>query len=205
MGLSLLLAFIATGVEPTATDNRVMNNFVSQARAQVGGQDMEENPVRAFESPVIPMPESVEPPTAESNPNLSPMSEVGLKALLEVQGYSNLRNLSLQDEEKQVYEAEAEQYGETIAMRIDAVSGKVLEPRELTEAQIRNKLASEGYDAVDNFRREGEIYLATTRRGGQDITLKVSPRTGDVLPDDVMSSDMMPGDMMPGDMPGRSE
>jgi uncharacterized membrane protein YkoI len=176
MGASLLLAIVAGGTERSAIDS-----FVSQARAQAVDQDMEENPARAFESPVIPMPETVEPPTATTNPDLSPMSEVGLKALLEVQGYANPRNLTLQDEEKKVYEAEAEQYGETIALRVDAVSGEVLEPRELTEAQIRNKLASEGYDAVDGFRREGNVYLATGRRDGQDIDLKVNPQTGDVL------------------------
>jgi uncharacterized membrane protein YkoI len=183
MGLFLLIAAMAGGAERLAMDSTVVGHVVSHARAQTVGQDMEENPARAFESPVLPMPETVEPPTAETNPDLSPMSEVGLKALLEVQGYANLRNLTLQDEKKKVYEAEAEQYGETIALRIDAVSGEVLEPRELTEAQIRNKLTSEGYDAVDDFRREGDVYQATARQNGQDIALKVNPQTGDVLPE----------------------
>ena len=175
-GLLLLLAVTASEAERVVTDN-----LVSPARAQVA--DTEDNPARAFESPVIPMPETVEPPTALSNPSLSPMSEVGLKALLEVQGYVNLRNLSLQDDEKKVYEAEAEQYGETIALRIDAVSGEVLEPRELTETQIRNKLEGEGYDTVDDISRDGETYLATGRRAGQDIPLKIDPQTGDVFPE----------------------
>lgn len=99
---------------------------------------------------------------------------------LERQGYSSITELT---REGDVFTASAERYGETVEVRVDALTRLVLEPQRLTREQIRNKLESEGYADVRDLARDTNVpvYTATADKDGQVVALQIDPTRGEVM------------------------
>lgn len=98
---------------------------------------------------------------------------------LELEGYSDIQNLRRQGDR---YLAQAQRYGETVRVEVDATTRLIIEPTRLSERQVANKLAAEGYSDVRGLGRgAGGIYTAEASKGGQVVELSIDPNTGDVM------------------------
>jgi|GEM_PF-1865935 len=89
------------------------------------------------------------------------------------------------------YTGTATWWGEEVDLRVDARTGRVLEPNRMTESQIQNKLEDEGYENVSEVREAGSEYTARAERFGEETEVRVSARSGNVLDPRELTTDQI--------------
>ena len=111
------------------------------------------------------------------------LTQAQVRAQLEAQGYTNVNDLKFEDG---VWKADARSAdGNRVDVRIDAATGEVF-PDEmvanLTEADVRARLAAAGYTNVHDVDYEDGIWNAEADDpAGKDVELKIDPKTGNVI------------------------
>jgi uncharacterized membrane protein YkoI len=111
------------------------------------------------------------------------LTQAQVRAQLEAQGYTKVNDLKFEDG---VWKADARSAdGNRVDVRIDAATGEVF-PDEmvanLTEADVRAKLAAAGYTNVHDVDYEDGIWNAEADDpAGKDVELKIDPKTGKVM------------------------
>jgi len=111
------------------------------------------------------------------------MTEAQVRASLETQGYTKVNDVKFEDG---VWKADARSAnGNRVDVRIDAKSGKVYPDEQvanLSEADVRAKLAAAGYTHVHDVDYEDGIWNAEADDpADKDVELKIDPRTGAVI------------------------
>ena len=102
-----------------------------------------------------------------------------IREAIELEGYDEVRNLR---REGGRYLAEARRYGETVRVEVDATTRLILEPTQLSERQVANKLSAEGYSDIRGLGRgSGGIYTAEASKDGQTLELSIDPNSGEVM------------------------
>ena len=111
------------------------------------------------------------------------LTEAQVRTKLEAQGYTKVNDVKFEDG---VWKADARSAdGNRVDLRIDAATGEVF-PDELvanlTEADVRAKLAAAGYTNVHDVDYEDGVWNAEADDpAGKDVELKIDPRTGKVI------------------------
>ncbi|HVI57962.1 MAG TPA: PepSY domain-containing protein [Luteimonas sp.] len=111
------------------------------------------------------------------------MTEAQVRAKLEAQGYTKVNDVKFEDG---VWKADARSAdGNRIDVRMDPKTGTV-RPDELvanlTEADVRAKLATAGYTNVHDVDYEDGIWNAEADDpAGKDVELKIDPASGAVM------------------------
>ena len=111
------------------------------------------------------------------------LTQAQVRTQLEAQGYTNVNDLKFEDG---VWKADARSAdGNRVDVRIDAATGEVF-PDEmvanLTEADVRARLAAAGYTNVHDVDYEDGIWNAEADDpAGKDVELKIDPKTGKVI------------------------
>ena len=111
------------------------------------------------------------------------MTEAQVRASLEAQGYTRVNDVKFEDG---VWKADARSAnGNRVDLRLDAATGKVF-PDELvanlSEADVRAKLAAAGYTNVHDVDYEDGIWNAEADDPqGKDVELKIDPKNGKVI------------------------
>lgn len=111
------------------------------------------------------------------------LTEAQVRVKLESQGYTKVNDVKFEDG---VWKADARSAdGNRVDVRIDATTGEVF-PDEmvanLTEADVRAKLAAAGYTNVHDVDYEDGIWNAEADDPqGKDVELKIDPKTGKVM------------------------
>ncbi|WP_027079708.1 PepSY domain-containing protein [Luteimonas mephitis] len=111
------------------------------------------------------------------------LTEAQVRAKLEAQGYTKVNDIKFEDG---VWKADARSAdGNRVDVRIDAETGTI-RPDELvanlTEADVRAKLATAGYINVHDVDYEDGIWNAEADDpAGRDVELKIDPVTGAVM------------------------
>jgi len=95
---------------------------------------------------------------------------------LEQAGYSDI-NL---EADGQHLTGTARRYGEDVDMRVMARTGRVIEPADLTQDQIRYRLEERGYTEIGEFEEENGEFRTTAQRFGEEMDLRLDRRTGAV-------------------------
>lgn len=106
-----------------------------------------------------------------------------VRAKLEAQGYTNVNDVEFDDG---MWEADARSAdGNRVDLRIDAKTGQVYadEPvANLSEADVKAKLAAAGYDKVHDVDFKDGVWKAEAEdRNGKDVELRLDPATGKVI------------------------
>lgn len=111
------------------------------------------------------------------------LTQAQVRAQLEAQGYTKVNDVKFEDG---VWKADARSAdGNRVDVRVDATTGEVF-PDEmvanLTEADVRAKLAAAGYTNVHDVDYEDGIWNAEADDPqGKDVELKIDPKTGKVM------------------------
>jgi hypothetical protein len=111
------------------------------------------------------------------------MTEAQVRAKLEAQGYTKVNDVKFEDG---VWKADARSAdGNRVDVRMDPKTGTV-RPDELvanlTEADVRAKLATAGYTNVHDVDYEDGIWNAEADDpAGKDVELKIDPASGAVM------------------------
>lgn len=111
------------------------------------------------------------------------LTQAQVRAQLEAQGYTKVNDVKFEDG---VWKADARSAdGNRVDVRVDAATGEVF-PDEmvanLTEADVRAKLAAAGYINVHDVDYEDGIWNAEADDAeGKDVELKIDPKTGKVM------------------------
>lgn len=75
----------------------------------------------------------------------------------------------------------------TLALSL-GVSGAVLAQQAMTEAQVRETLIHQGYTDIDDLKFDGGVWRAKADSAdGNDVKLRIDPKTGKVYPDKEVS------------------
>ena len=111
------------------------------------------------------------------------LTEAQVRTTLEAQGYTKVNDLKFEDG---VWKADARSAdGNRVDVRLDPATGKVFPDEQvanLTEADVRAKLATAGYTNVHDVDYEDGIWNAEADDPqGKDVELKVDPKTGEVV------------------------
>ena len=111
------------------------------------------------------------------------LTQVQVRAKLEAQGYTKINDVKFEDG---VWKADARSAdGNRVDVRIDAETGEVFPDEQvanLTEADVRAKLATAGYTNVHDVDYEDGIWNAEADDPqGKDVELKIDPKTGKVI------------------------
>jgi len=111
------------------------------------------------------------------------LTEAQVRATLEAQGYTKVNDVKFEDG---VWKADAKSAdGNRVDVRLDAATGKVFPDEQvanLTEADVRAKLATAGYTNVHDVDYEDGIWNAEADDPqGKDVELKIDPDTGKVI------------------------
>lgn len=111
------------------------------------------------------------------------LTQAQVRAKLESQGYTKVNDLKFEDG---VWKADARSAdGNRVDVRIDAVTGEVFPDEQvanLSEADVRAKLAAAGYTNVHDVDYEDGIWNAEADDPeGKDVELKIDPKTGKVI------------------------
>lgn len=131
-------------------------------------------------------------PTAASE-SAAPQTNDGYRDQADVQdrledrGYSEIE-LEL---EGSSYTGTAQLYGEKVDLEVDAGTGRVLAPTELSQDQLVNKLEDEGYDDVSELREAGDEFTATATRFDEEVDLRINRATGSVIDPRELSGDQV--------------
>ena len=110
-------------------------------------------------------------------------TEAQVRAQLEAQGYTKVNDLKFEDG---VWKADARSAdGNRVDVRVNARTGEVYPDEQvanLTEADVRAKLAAAGYTNVHDVDYEDGIWNAEADDpAGKDVELKIDPKTGQVI------------------------
>ena len=111
------------------------------------------------------------------------LTQAQVRAKLESQGYTKVNDLKFEDG---VWKADARSAdGNRVDVRIDAATGEVFPDEQvanLSEADVRAKLAAAGYTNVHDVDYEDGIWNAEADDPeGRDVELKIDPKTGKVI------------------------
>jgi uncharacterized membrane protein YkoI len=111
------------------------------------------------------------------------LTQAQVRAKLESQGYTKVNDLKFEDG---VWKADARSAdGNRVDVRIDAATGEVFPDEQvanLSEADVRAKLAAAGYTNVHDVDYEDGIWNAEADDPeGKDVELKIDPKTGKVI------------------------
>ena len=111
------------------------------------------------------------------------LTEAQVRAKLTVQGYTSVNDVKFSDG---VWKADARSAnGNRVDVRIDPKTGEVYPDEQvanLSEADVRAKLAAAGYTNVHDVDYEDGIWNAEADDPkGKDVELKIDPRTGKVI------------------------
>ena len=111
------------------------------------------------------------------------LTEAQVRTQLEAQGYTKVNDLKFEDG---VWKADARSAdGNRVDVRMDAATGKVFPDEQvanLTEADVRAKLATAGYTNVHDVDYEDGIWNAEADDPqGKDVEVKIDPKTGKVI------------------------
>jgi uncharacterized membrane protein YkoI len=117
---------------------------------------------------------------AQEQPGLT---EAQVRARLVAQGYTNINDVKFSDG---VWKADARSAnGNRVDVRIDPATGEVYPDEQianLSEADVRAKLAAAGYTNVHDVDYEDGIWNAEADDPeGKDVELKIDPKTGKVI------------------------
>lgn len=115
------------------------------------------------------------------------MDQSEIEDNLEDRGYSEI-NLQVEDNR---YVGTATWYGEKVDLEVNANNGRVLQPSRLTAEQIAYKLEQEDYENVSDVREAGREFTATAERFGEEMDLRVSASSGNVLDPRELSTDQL--------------
>jgi branched-chain amino acid transport system ATP-binding protein len=108
---------------------------------------------------------------------------------LEHAGYENIEI----ERDNGFFTGTARRYGEDIDLRVQARTGRVVEPARLTPGQVQYRLEYDGYTEIgDVEERDGE-FRVTAQRFGEEQELRVSPRTGQVIDPRELTADQLTG------------
>ena len=111
------------------------------------------------------------------------LTEAQVRTQLEAQGYTKVNDLKFEDG---VWKADARSAdGNRVDVRMDATTGKVFPDEQvanLSEADVRAKLATAGYTNVHDVDYEDGIWNAEADDPqGKDVEVKIDPKTGKVI------------------------
>ncbi|WP_372624729.1 hypothetical protein [Falsiroseomonas sp.] len=107
------------------------------------------------------------------------LGEDRIRERLRERGYSDIEGLERDDGR---YTADARRYGERVEdLRIDPMTGRVLNQSRLNEDQVRTMLRERGWSDVGNIERDGNVISAQARRDGREFGLRLNARSGTVL------------------------
>ena len=111
------------------------------------------------------------------------LTEVQVRTQLEAQGYTKVNDVKFEDG---VWKADARSAdGNHVDVRMDAATGKVFPDEQvanLTEADVRAKLATAGYINVHDVDYEDGIWNAEADDPqGKDVEVKIDPKNGKVI------------------------
>lgn len=102
-----------------------------------------------------------------------------IRIVLGARGYGEFGPMEREGDTVRV--AEARRYGEpTGPLRLDAKTGQVRDETPLTAPQAEALLRERGFSEIRETGREGDTILATARRAGSLVDLKVDARSGAV-------------------------
>ena len=111
------------------------------------------------------------------------LTEAQVRTQLEAQGYTKVNDLKFEDGVWKVDARSAD--GNRVDVRMDAATGKVFPDEQvanLTEADVRAKLATAGYTNVHDVDYEDGIWNAEgDDPSGKDVELTIDPVTGKVI------------------------
>lgn len=130
---------------------------------------------------VMPL-ERMPPANVDAMPQIetrAALDEERVRELLEARGVTGIEDLERTDDG--FFTASATWYGEDVDLRIDGVTGVIVEPERLNEDQIAYLLEEEGFSEVSDIEREGEVYTATAERDDSEYRVRVDARTGAVI------------------------
>jgi uncharacterized membrane protein YkoI len=111
------------------------------------------------------------------------LTQAQVRAKLEAQGYTKVNDVKFSDG---VWKADARSAnGDRVDVRIDPATGEVYPDEQvanLSEADVRAKLATAGYTNVHDVDYEDGIWNAEADDPqGKDVELKIDPKTGKVI------------------------
>lgn len=111
------------------------------------------------------------------------LTEPQLRAQLEAQGYTEINDVEFDDG---MWEADAKSAdGNHVDLRIDAKTGEVFpndQVAELSEADVRAKLAAAGYTNVHDVDYDDGVWKAEgDDPAGKDVEVRLDPRTGEIV------------------------
>lgn len=111
------------------------------------------------------------------------LTEQQVRAALTTQGFTNINDVEFKDG---VWKADTRSAdGNRVEVRVDPKTGKVYpatEVAQLSEADVRAKLAAAGYTNVHDVDFEDGIWNAEADDAqGKDMKLKIDPATGKVI------------------------
>jgi len=106
-----------------------------------------------------------------------------VRAQLEAQGYTDINDVEFDDG---MWEADARSAdGNRVELRIDARTGEVFpdeQVAELSEADVRAKLAAAGYTNVHDVDYDDGMWKAEgDDPAGKDVEVRLDPRTGEIV------------------------
>ncbi|NLA68264.1 MAG: PepSY domain-containing protein [Gammaproteobacteria bacterium] len=113
----------------------------------------------------------------------APLTAPQVRAALEAQGYTDVNDIEFDDG---MWEADARSAdGQRVDLRIDPATGKVYpEDRvaRLGEADVRARLAAEGYGKVHDVEFDDGVWTAEAEDAdGRDVRLTLDPEDGRVV------------------------
>lgn len=111
------------------------------------------------------------------------LTEAQVRAKLEAQGYTKVNDVKFADG---VWKADARSAdGNRVDVRLDATTGEAYPDEQvanLTEADVRAKLAAAGYTNVHDVDYEDGVWNAEADDpAGKDVEVKIDPKTGTVI------------------------
>lgn len=117
--------------------------------------------------------------TADEEAANAIMDEDYVRSMLETLGMEDIRDF---ERDGTYYTTVATWFGEESELRIDARTGEVVEPTQLSEKQISQSLRQvQRFEEVLTVEPDGDFYRVVAVRGGFEYDLRVDARTGDVV------------------------
>lgn len=108
----------------------------------------------------------------------SAMSENEIRSMLEERGMAEIADFERDGVE---YTTRATWFGEEVDVRVDTVTGMVVEPEYVNEDQVTYLLEEEGYSEVSGIERDGEFVTATAERDDAEYKIRVDARSGAII------------------------
>lgn len=117
-------------------------------------------------------------PVPFQDTGVTPMTEPQMR---EVLAERNVTDITRLEREAGVYHVEGTWFGKETTMRVDALTGAVIEPEFLDEEQVAHALEEEGYTDVADLERDEDHFTATAMRDDAEVRVRIDARTGHVV------------------------